>query len=71
MGFVTSDKARRYLRSLPKCPRSSFRALYPNADPQALDLLDKMLVFDPAKRISVQVRARARCLWYSCLIPLE
>lgn len=54
MGFVTSEKARRYLRSLPQCPRSSFRALYPQADPQALDLLDKMLVFDPAKRISVQ-----------------
>lgn len=54
MGFVTSDKARRYLRSLPKCARSSFASLYPDADPQALDLLDKMLVFDPAKRISVQ-----------------
>jgi serine/threonine protein kinase len=54
MGFVTSDKARRYLRSLPKNPRSDFRQLYPQADPHALDLLDKMLVFDPAKRISVQ-----------------
>lgn len=53
MGFVSSDKARRYLRSLPQCPRADFRALYPSADPQALDLLDKMLVFDPAKRISV------------------
>jgi len=54
MGFVTSEKARRYLRSLPRCPRSDFRQLYPQADAQALDLLDKMLVFDPAQRISVQ-----------------
>lgn len=54
MGFVTSDKARRYLRSLPRCPRSDLRNLYPAADTQALDLLNKMLVFDPAKRISVQ-----------------
>jgi serine/threonine protein kinase len=54
MGFVTSEKARRYLRSLQQCPRSDFRQLYPQADPQALDLLNKMLVFDPAKRISVQ-----------------
>lgn len=53
MGFVSSDKARRYLRSLPQCPRADFRSLYPSADPQALDLLDRMLVFDPAQRISV------------------
>lgn len=54
MGFVTSEKARRYLRSLSRCPRSDLRQLYPHADPQALDLLGRMLVFDPAKRISVQ-----------------
>lgn len=29
LGFVTSDKARRYLRTLPKMPRSDWRQRYP------------------------------------------
>lgn len=28
--------------------------MYPNADPRALDLLDKMLTFNPNKRISIE-----------------
>ncbi|KIZ03810.1 extracellular signal-regulated kinase1/2 [Monoraphidium neglectum] len=51
--FVSSEKARRYLRSLPRCPRADFQELWPQADPQALDLLSRMLVFDPSRRISV------------------
>uniref|UniRef100_A0A383W0P6 Mitogen-activated protein kinase n=1 Tax=Tetradesmus obliquus TaxID=3088 RepID=A0A383W0P6_TETOB len=54
IAFVSSDKARRYLRSLPPCPRADFRKLYPHADEQALDLLSRMLVFHPAQRISVE-----------------
>lgn len=34
IAFVSSDKARRYLRSLPPCPRADFRKLYPHADEQ-------------------------------------
>jgi hypothetical protein len=34
IAFVSSDKARRYLRSLPPCPRADFRKLYPDADEQ-------------------------------------
>jgi serine/threonine protein kinase len=30
-----------------------FRAVYPEADPKAVDLLDRMLVFDPEERIGV------------------
>lgn len=35
-------------------PKKSFPSLFPNANPDALDLLDKMLAFDPSSRISVE-----------------
>jgi len=39
---------------LPHQPRQPWSRLYPNADPRALDLLDKMLAFNPNNRISVE-----------------
>lgn len=35
-------------------PKQSWQRLYPNADPRALDLLDKMLTFNPHKRITIE-----------------
>lgn len=35
-------------------PKKPFPSLFPNANPDALDLLDKMLAFDPASRIGVE-----------------
>lgn len=35
-------------------PKKSFPQLFPNANPDALDLLDKLLAFDPSSRISVE-----------------
>ena len=55
-GAVTSilnDKARCYLASLPFRPKIPFTRVYPQADPKALDLLEKMLTFNPNKRITV------------------
>jgi mitogen-activated protein kinase 7 len=43
-----------YIRSLPIKPRVPFKTLYPNASSLALDLLQKLLMFDPAKRIGCQ-----------------
>lgn len=36
---------------MPKIP---FQRLFPSANPDALDLLDRMLAFDPTSRISVE-----------------
>lgn len=43
-----------YIRSLPIKPRVHFKTLYPTSSPLALDLLQKLLTFDPAKRIGCQ-----------------
>eukprot|EP01018_Ginkgo_biloba_P008431 Gb_29783 [translate_table: standard] len=53
LDFIPSDNARNYIKSLPDSPHASLGRLYPNANPLAIDLLDKMLVFDPRKRITV------------------
>lgn len=47
-------QARSYLQSLPYKPKLPWTSLYPNAEPRALDLLDKMLTFNPNKRIVVE-----------------
>ncbi|XP_059640070.1 mitogen-activated protein kinase homolog MMK2-like [Cornus florida] len=53
LGFLRSDNARRYVRQLPQYPKQQFSARFPNMSPLAVDLLEKMLVFDPNKRITV------------------
>ncbi|KIK09036.1 hypothetical protein K443DRAFT_500378 [Laccaria amethystina LaAM-08-1] len=50
---VGSDKAQAYVRSLPFKKAVPLRKILPTADPQALDLLSKMLAFDPSDRITV------------------
>ncbi|KAL7411317.1 kinase-like domain-containing protein [Mrakia frigida] len=50
---VGSDKACKYIRSLPEMKPVPFTKLYPHADLDGVDLLSKLLTFDPAKRIPV------------------
>lgn len=52
--FIKSDQARAYIRRVPFAPRVRFDRLYPGANPLGLDLLAKMLVFDPRKRCTVE-----------------
>ncbi|XP_004492784.1 mitogen-activated protein kinase homolog MMK2 [Cicer arietinum] len=66
LGFLRSDDARRYLKQLPQYPRQQFAARFPNMSPGAVDLLEKMLVFDPNRRITVD---EALCHQY--LAPLH
>ncbi|MBA0714561.1 hypothetical protein Golax_013525 [Gossypium laxum] len=51
--FIDNPKARRYIKSLPYSRGTHLSHLYPQADPLAIDLLQRMLVFDPSKRITV------------------
>lgn len=52
LGFLRSDNARRYVRQLPQYPKQQFSSRFRNTTAGALDLLEKMLVFDPSKRIT-------------------
>lgn len=51
---IGSPRAQEYVRNLPFMAKKSFPSLFPNANPDALDLLDHMLAFDPSRRISVE-----------------
>lgn len=51
---ISSHRSREYLRALPFKKRKPFGQMYPNANPLAIDLLDKCLTFNPRKRITVE-----------------
>ncbi|KAL2595084.1 hypothetical protein AAZV13_11G019900 [Glycine max] len=53
LGFLQSENAKRYVRQLPQYRKQNFSARFPNMSSEALDLLEKMLIFDPIKRITV------------------
>lgn len=50
---IKSRRAKEYIRSLPFSKRTPFEKILPYANPLAIDLLYKMLTFDPKKRITV------------------
>ena len=56
MGFVNDPNAGLYLKSLSQKKKNkiNFKAKFPGSSDEALDLLQKMLIFDPNKRITVK-----------------
>ncbi|CAI5448268.1 unnamed protein product [Caenorhabditis angaria] len=50
---IQSEEARNYIKNRSPMPRQDFNMLFPLASPFAIDLLERMLVLDPEKRISV------------------
>jgi serine/threonine protein kinase len=53
LSFVKSSKARKFIRQpkLASLQKKPFTSLYPTASADAIDLLEKMLKFNPADRI--------------------
>lgn len=51
--FVTNRNAKNFLSMLPHSEGQDLHTKFPGASPNALDLVEKMLRLDPAKRISV------------------
>ena len=56
MGFVSDPNAVLYLKSLSQKKKNkiNFKSKFPGSSDESLDLLQKMLIFDPKKRITVQ-----------------
>lgn len=50
---IGSPRAQEYVRNLPYMPKIAFSTLFRNANPDALDMLDLMLAFDPSERVTV------------------
>jgi mitogen-activated protein kinase 1/3 len=51
--FITKSEAREFLMKLVKRTKQTWSSLFPNSNPVALDLLGKMLTFNPKKRYTV------------------
>jgi mitogen-activated protein kinase 3 len=54
LGFIRNEDARKYMRHLPQFPRRPFVSLFPRMQPVALDLIERMLTFNPLQRITGQ-----------------
>jgi len=54
LAAIPNDKSRRYVAQMPKRAKVPWCQLYPDATPEAIDLLDKMLAFNPERRITAE-----------------
>mmetsp|Transcript_70294 Transcript_70294/g.161267 ORF Transcript_70294/g.161267 Transcript_70294/m.161267 type:complete len:490 (-) Transcript_70294:141-1610(-) len=66
LGYVENPRAKRFMLGLPPTPRVDLSTKFPDANADALDLLSKMLILDPSKRINVN-----ECLEHPYLASLH
>lgn len=52
--FITDDKAITYLKSFKQRERKSLGLMYPHSHAALIELIEKMVVFDPFKRLSLE-----------------
>jgi len=52
--FVTDTKALEYLEQFQPNPKAELKVKYPGASPEAIDFLEKVLVFNPYFRLDLQ-----------------
>jgi len=52
--FITNPKAQQYVAGLPARPPVSWEKIYPGKEPMLLDMLDKLLAFNPVSRLTVE-----------------
>jgi p38 MAP kinase len=50
--WISSDRSREYVLSLPPSPKADFAAMFPTSSPQARDLMTRLLSLDPSQRIT-------------------
>lgn len=54
MEYLSSDRARAFIRSLSHYPTVNWNSIFPQASNECLDLLDKMLKFNPKRRLKAE-----------------
>ena len=54
MSYISDQQAIKFITELPKKKKISFKEIYPNGNPLAIDLLEKMLCFNPKNRINTE-----------------
>jgi len=54
ISYIGNEQALNFIKSLPKRSKQSWQTLFSNANPIGLDLLGKMLTFNPNHRYTVE-----------------
>jgi mitogen-activated protein kinase 1/3 len=54
LSFIKHEEAKKYLKCFKACPKSDLGEMYPAVDKGGIRLLEKMIEFNPTKRISAE-----------------